>query len=62
MTLGSFYLIETGNITSTFHTGDDRQMVVIPCLALTGKAAPESLQFNVFTPVPGAAQLLALQF
>lgn len=42
--LGSFYLLEPGNITPTVHTGDDRQEVVIPCLVLTRESSSQELE------------------
>lgn len=42
-TLG-FFLIEQGHITSTFHNGDDRQGVVIPCLVFTREGSSHELE------------------
>lgn len=42
VTLG-FFLIEQGNITSTFHNGDDRQGVVIPCVVFTRESSSQEL-------------------
>lgn len=42
VTLG-FFLIEQGNTTSTFHNGDDRQGVVIPCVVFTRESSSQEL-------------------